>query len=169
MHSYYYRQLQDAVRAVARDLNISRDELTDMVNTAHPEASLHPGNLGHLLTDRPSTVVNVLGLVALLARLGQDEVLAAMARHAGYSLERVADVSTTDLLRAAGGYARDVAETELEIAKGMEEGMTDERLAQIEREGREDDSAKRTLLEAARQANRDWNATGGAVRTGRRV
>jgi hypothetical protein len=57
----------------------------------------------------------------------------------------------------------------LEIAKGMEEGMTDERLAQIEREGREDDSAKRTLLEAARQANRDWNATGGAVRTGRRV
>lgn len=146
----------EAVRRVTRVRGLSRDQLVDRVNAVWVEAALSTDNLHHLATDRVSTVANVLGLVGELARLGEVEPLAAVARCAGFGLVPLSGGAPGDVLRAVGGYARDVAETGVEVGRAIEEGMSDERLAEIEREAREDEVARRGLLEAARAANRLW-------------
>lgn len=166
-HTEIYASLQDAVRAAVKTKNLSRVQLADLVCNEFPESALSPENLGHLLSDRATTVVNILGLVAVLGRLGQGEPLAAMARHAGFALVPVRGASSLNILSASAGYARDVAETAQEIAAAIEHGMTDERLAEIERELREDDLRKHELAEAARTANRQWRAEGNETATPR--
>jgi hypothetical protein len=157
-HTEIYASLQDAVRAVVKARNLSRVQLADLVCNEFPESALSPENLGHLLSDRAATVVNILGLVAVLARLDQDEPLAAMARHAGFALVPVKEACSLSILSASAGYARDVAETAQEIATAIEEGMTEERLASIERELREDELRRQALGEAARHAHRQYMA-----------
>ena len=160
---YVHEILRFALKNVVRNHGLSRDQVCDMVESAFPESALTPENLRHLVTDRAATFTNPLGIVAVLAALGEPEMLARMARHAGYILVPVSEAEGTeaDLLASSAAYQGDVGETLMEIAKVLADGtMTPERAATILKEITEDEQKlaglKRSVqAAAARKAARN--------------
>jgi hypothetical protein len=160
---YVHEILAMALKRLVRARGLNRDQICDMIDQAFPESSLSPENLRHLVTDRAATFTNPLGIVAVLAALGEPEMLARMARHAGYILVPVSEAEGTeaDLLASSAAYQGDVGETLMEIAKVLADGaMTPERAATILKEIAEDEQKlaglKRSVqAAAARKAARN--------------
>jgi hypothetical protein len=126
----------------------------DLIDTAFPESALTPENLKHLATDRSATFVNPLGIVTVLAALGESEMLERMARAAGFLLVPVTKVDGTaaGLLAAAAAYQLDVAETEQLVAQALRDGMTEELATKILNECQEDEEKRATLVRSVHAA-----------------
>jgi hypothetical protein len=144
-----------SVRVATRRHGLSSDQLCDLVCGAAPESALTPENLRHLANDRPATFTNPLGLVVVLARLGESELLARMARAAGFVLVPATEGDGTEagLLRAAAEYQRDVAETLTEVSKALaDQKMTRKQASEILRELTDDEAKLAMLARSVRSA-----------------
>lgn len=152
---YLHEVLRLAVRSATRRREISADQLCDMVGETAPESALTPENLRHLTNDRPATFTNPLGLVVVMARLGEPELLARMARASGYLLVPKSETNGTapGLLNAAAEAQRETAEALEEVSKALLDGkMTRRRAADCIREIAESETSLAALERAVRAA-----------------
>jgi hypothetical protein len=151
---YVHELLALALKRIVRSRGLSREQVCDIIETSFPESALTAENLRHLVTDRAATFTNSLGLVAVLAALGEPEMLARLAGFAGYILVPAAkiDGSEAGLLAAAADYQHDVAETELLVAQALREGLSTELAAKILRECGEDEQKRAVLIGSVKAA-----------------
>lgn len=147
---YLHEILNLAIKVATRNAGISGERLCDLVAETLPESALTPENLRHLANDRASTFVNPLGLVIVLARLGESELLARMARAAGFILVPGSprEASLADVLAASASYQKDVGESLVEVSELLGGKLTKRQVANIMRELDEDEVKRATLRQA---------------------